>query len=134
MNATIRRLFRRGPVSVVALSILVTLACAQSSRTIATQTKAGALKHYDIKLADLPPAEVLTGPRNVSKVIPQPEGTELTVPPGFQVSVYAEGDFRQPRGLLQAPNGDVFVAESAPNRITILRDSNGDGKVDERFV
>jgi len=134
MNGTIRRLFRRGPVSIAALSILVTLACAQSSKTIATQTKTGALRHYDIKLADLPAAEVLTGPRNVSKVVPRPEGAELSVPPGFQIDVYAEGDFRQPRGLLQAPNGDVFVAESAPNRITMLRDSNGDGKVDERFV
>jgi glucose/arabinose dehydrogenase len=32
-----------------------------------------------------------------------------------------------------APNGDVFVAESQEGRIKILRDTNGDGKVDERF-
>src|SRR5215813_12273031 len=99
-----------------------------------SQGATGTLRHYDIKLSDLPAAEVLTGPRNQSKVIPRPEGAELTLPPGFQISVYAEGDLQQPRGLLQVPNGDVLVSESQPNRITILRDSNNDGKVDERFV
>jgi glucose/arabinose dehydrogenase len=99
-----------------------------------SQGSTGILRHYDIKLADLPAPEVLTGPRNQSKVIPRPEGAELALPAGFQISVYAEGDLQQPRGLLQAPNGDVFVSESQPNRITVLRDSNNDGKVDERFV
>jgi glucose/arabinose dehydrogenase len=125
---------RRVPVSAVALFTLVTLACAQSSPKPNTQSIPGALRHYEIKLADLPAPEVLTGPRNQSKVIPRPEGAELTLPPGFQINVYAEGDFQQPRGLLQAPNGDVFVAESQPNRITVLRDSDNDGKIDERFA
>ena len=116
--------------------VFVSLACAQSTPKAVTTSQGakGTLRHYDIKLSDLPAAEVLTGPRNQSKVIPRPEGAELTVPTGFQISVYAEGDLQQPRGLLQAPNGDVFVSESQPNRITILRDANNDGKVDERFV
>src|SRR5690348_13184300 len=99
------RATRRVPVSAVAFFVLVSLACAQSSpKTItSSQGSAGTLRHYDIKLSDLPAAEVLTGPRNQSKVIPRPEGAELTLPPGFQISVYAEGDFQQPRGLLQAP-------------------------------
>lgn len=42
---------------------------------------------------------------------------------------YARG-FRNPRFLLTAPNGDVFVTESAAERITVLRGSNGDGKPD----
>jgi glucose/arabinose dehydrogenase len=125
---------RRGPVSVVALFILVTLACAQSSPKPSTQTSAGALRHYEIKLADLPAPEVLTGPRNQSRVIPRPEGAELFMPPGFQISVYAEGDLQQPRGMLQSPNGDVLVTEPRAGRITIMRDSNNDGRVDERFV
>jgi len=133
--ATINRVARRWPLSAVAFFILVSLACAQSTPKTSTMPQAvGALRHYDIKLADLPAPEVLTGPRNNSKVIPKPDGAELTVPRGFQISVYAEGDLQQPRGLLQAPNGDVFVAESQPNRLTLLRDSNNDGKVDERFV
>lgn len=94
-----------------------------------------ALQHYDIKVSDLPPPEVQTGPRNQSRVIPKPEGAQLTVPAGFEVNVFAEGELQQPRGMLLAPNGDVFVTESlAGGRVTILRDSNGDGRVDERFV
>ena len=133
-TATNNRLVRRGPVSAVALFILVTLACAQSSSKPSTQSSPAALRHYEIKLADLPAPEVLTGPRNQSRVIPRPEGAELTLPPGFQISVYSEGDFQQPRGLALAPNGDVFVTEPRANRISIMRDSNNDGSVDERFV
>jgi len=132
-TATINRVMRRGPVSAVALFILVSLACAQSSPKTSTQ-QASSLRHYDIKLADLPAPEVLTGPRNQSKVIPRPEGADLTVPPGFQVSTYAEGELQNPRTMALAPNGDVFVAETQPGRITVLRDTNGDGRVDERFV
>src|SRR6185503_8507333 len=92
------------------------------------------LRHYDIKVADLPPPEVLTGPRNQSRVIPKPEGAQLTLPPGFRIDVFAEGDLQQPRSMALAANGDVFVSESQANRVSILRDSNGDGRVDERFV
>src|SRR5258706_12534613 len=130
-TATINRVMRRGPVAAVALFILVSLACAQSSpKTSARQ--ASSLRHYDIKVSDLPAPEVLTGPRNQSKVIPRPEGAQLTLPAGFAINVFAEGELQQPRGMVLAPNGDVFVTESmAAGRVTILRDSNGDGTVDE---
>jgi glucose/arabinose dehydrogenase len=62
----------------------------------------------------------------------------FTVPRGFSINVFAEG-LENPRRLIIAPGGtpgqyDVFVAESARNRIRILRESNGDGTVDTRFV
>ena len=125
--ATINRVMRRGPVSAAALLILVSLACAQSSKTLAPQplSSPDTLRHYDIKLADLPAPEVLTGPRNQSKVIPRPEGAELTAPPGFQISTYAEGELQNPRYMALAPNGDVFVAECYKNRIQLLRDNGG---------
>jgi hypothetical protein len=43
--------------------------------------------------------------------------------------LYATG-FRDPRFLLSAPNGDIFVVESRGNQINVLRDTNGDGKPD----
>ena len=136
--ASINQIARRGLVAALSLFVLVCLACAQSAPApkISTQqpSPTGGLRHFEIKLADLPPPQVQTGPRNQSRVIPKPDGAELTVPPGFQISVYAEGDLQQPRGLALAPNGDVFVAESQPNRISVLRDSNNDGRIDERFV
>ncbi|HTG14799.1 MAG TPA: sorbosone dehydrogenase family protein, partial [Blastocatellia bacterium] len=115
------------------LLALALLACAQSTPQ-PSGSKPGELRHTNITLADLPPAEVQKGPVNFSKVVPRPEGAELTLPLGFEIGTFAEGDLQRPRWLAQAPNGDVFVAESEGNRISILRDSNGDGKVDERFV
>ncbi|PYJ23761.1 MAG: sorbosone dehydrogenase, partial [Verrucomicrobia bacterium] len=42
---------------------------------------------------------------------------------------YASG-FRDPRFLLNAPNGDIFVSESRANRIKVLRDTKSNGKPD----
>ncbi len=72
--------------------------------------------------------------RRPSRVIPQPANAQLTVPKGFKVNVYAEGDFRYPRWMALAPNGDVFVADSRANSIIVLRDKNKDGVAEERFV
>jgi glucose/arabinose dehydrogenase len=71
-----------------------------------------------------------------------PNGVEtpsgLTVPRGFQVNVFAEG-LTNPRRIAIAPNGtpnkyDVFVAESRANRIRVLREANGDGHADGKFI
>ena len=121
---------------IMALSLSSVSACAQnSSKEMKSngQAKTTTLQHYDIKLADLPPPEVQRGPVNFSKVIPRPEGAQLQMPAGFAVIEYA-ADFAKPRWMALAPNGDVFVSESETNRITILRDTNNDGKVDERFT
>ncbi|MBP9110759.1 MAG: sorbosone dehydrogenase family protein [Pyrinomonadaceae bacterium] len=72
--------------------------------------------------------------RRSSRVVPQPANARLTVPKGFKVNVYAEGDFRYPRWMALAPNGDIFVADSRANSIIVLRDTNKDGKADQRWV
>jgi glucose/arabinose dehydrogenase len=56
------------------------------------------------------------------------------MPKGFSVNVFAEGDFRYPRWMALASNGDVFVADSRANRIVVLRDGDRDGKAEQRFV
>lgn len=89
------------------------------------------------------------------------DGQMPTAPDGYKVELYADG-LDHPRGLFRLPNGDVLVAEAnrpegsggggivgwiqgllfkkagaggaSANRITLLRDSDGDGKVDERHV
>ena len=139
---SIIRVARRAVLSNVALIVLTSLACAQSASKVSTaQSPAAeqsaakpALQHHNITLADLPPPNVQKGPVNFSRVIPRPEGATLTLPPGFEAAVFAEGDLRKPRWLALAPNGDIFVAESEGNRISVLRDKDNDGKVDERFV
>ena len=59
----------------------------------------------------------------------------LKTPAGFKVTKFA-GDLKNPRWTYVAPNGDFFVSESntvfSKNRITLLRDANGDGEVDMR--
>src|SRR3712207_2241223 len=93
-------------------------ACAQKPQQQATKAEptpapaAGALRHYEIKPSDLPPPNATPDAENGPRVIPRPAGAELQLPPGFKAAVYAEGgDFRRPRWMALAPNGDVFVAD-----------------------
>jgi glucose/arabinose dehydrogenase len=85
-------------------------------------------------------------------------GARPTPAAGLQVAAFAQG-LEHPRWLYRLPNGDVLVAETnspprkgggftgwvmglflgqagaavpSPNRITLLRDSNGDGVADQR--
>jgi glucose/arabinose dehydrogenase len=82
----------------------------------------------------LPPPYHTESARRNSRVVPMPVGAKLTVPKGFKVNVYAEGDFREPRWMALAPNGDVFLADSQANKVFVLRDKNKDGVAEERFV
>lgn len=92
-----------------------------------------------------------------SKVVGWPEGKTPVAPPGFEVVKLADG-FRNPRNAYILPNGDILISESESkfkseahkkevtangrvksdnmgypaNRITLLRDPNGDGIIDVR--
>ncbi len=82
-----------------------------------------------ITVADLPPPNETRSASNSPDVVARPAGAHLHVPAGFQIEEYATG-FRDPRSLLTAPNGDLFVVESRADQIKVLRDTNGDGKPD----
>jgi glucose/arabinose dehydrogenase len=73
--------------------------------------------------------EVNNGP----VVVPPPAGFEPHVPPGFRVNVFARG-FENPRWLATAPNGDIFVADSYPGKITVLEDPERQGEAAARFT
>jgi glucose/arabinose dehydrogenase len=70
---------------------------------------------------------------NPSRVIPRPDGAQLRVPDGFSVSIYAD-DLQAARMMEWAPNGDLFVSQTAAARISVLRDTNNDGTPDMRTV
>ncbi len=91
-------------------------------------------KKYLILPKDLPKPFASESVRKSSKIVPQPENAALQMPKGFSAKVYAEGEFKYPRWMALAPNGDVFVADSYANSVIVLRDSNKDGKADQRFV
>ena len=111
----------------------------------------------------LPPEQHKLFPTvEIAKSIGWSQGEAPTPAPGLQVAAFARG-LDHPRWLLPLPNGDVLVAETnAPpkpddgggikgwfqkffikraggaspsaNRITLLRDTNGDGVADVREV
>jgi glucose/arabinose dehydrogenase len=66
-------------------------------------------------------------------VVPLPTNFQPQVPPGFNVSILAKG-FVEPRWLAVAPNGDVFVADSAAGKVIVLRDSSVPGSAEAREV
>lgn len=63
---------------------------------------------------------------NGPRVVAPPPGFTPTVPSGFHVSVFARG-FKEPRWLAVAPNGDVFVADSAVGEVVVLHSSADSG-------
>src|SRR6266487_2795651 len=80
-----------------------------------------------ITVADLPAPSSNILAINLPRVIGRPANAQLQVPPGFKIDLYA-GGFRDPRFLLTAPNGDIFVTESRANQIKVLRDPKNSGR------
>ena len=84
---------------------------------------------HKITIDDLPAPYATKSAQNDARVVRRPPDAQLRVPPGFKIEEYARG-FDNPRFLLTAPNGDIFVTESRSNSIKVLRDKDGDGKPD----
>jgi glucose/arabinose dehydrogenase len=103
---------------------------------VAAQAKAegtAPLQKYHIRPGDIPLPT--TGIANPPMVVDKPAGASLNLPAGFKIDVFAnEGAFKTLRYIIEGPNGDVFAADSTANTITILRDTDGDGKADERHL
>jgi len=87
------------------------------------QREAPGVTHH-FAVADLPAPFATQSSGNGPQVVPQPDGAEPSVPPGFTVKKFAEG-LRNPRLLRTAPNGDIFIAETAPGRIRVMRTTDG---------
>jgi glucose/arabinose dehydrogenase len=91
------------------------------------------LRHHEVRADRLPPPFQTPSAGNPPRVIERPADVKLTVPPGFQISLWADG-FEDPRNMALAPNGDVFIADMAGNGVVVLRDANADGKPDRRWI
>jgi glucose/arabinose dehydrogenase len=81
----------------------------------------------------------LPGPRATKSAgngpgkVEAPVGFLPTVPSGFHVNIFAK-DFKVPRLLTVAPNGDIFLAETGADQVVILRDPQHTGGAQERIV
>ena len=82
----------------------------------------GAQHHF--KVAALPKPFETKSAGNGPQVVAAPTNATLAVPPGFTVKLFAKG-LRNPRLVRTAPNGDIFVAETGPGRIRVLRTADG---------
>ena len=147
---------RRRIEYVLLLLIVASLAACGESATIPLRAGIG-------NTPQLPkPNSTLIPTVNIAPAVGWPDGTAPTAAAGFQVSAFAAG-LDHPRWLHVLPNGDVLVAETnAPakpqdgqgirgavmkavmnkagagvpsaNRISLLRDADGDGIAETRSV
>ncbi len=69
------------------------------------------------------------GPRSAKP----PAGFLPAVPAGFRLNVYA-ADFKRPRWLTVAPNGDTFLADTGAGEIIVMRDPQHTGAAQQREV
>jgi len=79
---------------------------------------------------DLPAASLLASSTNRAETVKMPEGALPLVPAGFSVELVASG-LRNPRNARIAPNGDLFVADSAANKVHVFRLTPGSAKPSE---
>ena len=91
----------------------------------------GVRRHLTVNDLDTPyeTKSVDNGPH----MVPRPDGAMPKAPAGFTVTAYATG-LDNPRAIVAAPNGDIFVAESGPNRIRVLHEANGKVETNHFFA
>jgi glucose/arabinose dehydrogenase len=80
-----------------------------------------------ISVADLPAPYETPSSARPPRLVPRPDGAWPKVPAGFTVDLLAT-HLGNPRKIVTAPNGDLFIAESEVGRVKILR-LGPDGKL-----
>ncbi|HEY4392707.1 MAG TPA: PQQ-dependent sugar dehydrogenase [Polyangia bacterium] len=86
---------------------------------------------HEITVADLPPPREAESIDNGAHMVPRPADAWPSAPVGFEVDLYADG-LDNPRLIRTAPNGDLFVAESEPGQIRVLRGLAAGGRAAQR--
>jgi len=82
--------------------------------------------HFLILPGDLPPPYATDSVAGGRSFAPIPDPPVLNLPEGFAVNLFATG-FDNARWLAVAPGGDVFLAETRNDTLSVLRDADGDG-------
>lgn len=117
-------------------ALLIALVCASVLQAAAAALRTGndALGDWStdapavrrkITVNDLPLPNARESASNSPDVVRPPANAQLRVPPGFKIEQINVGKLRDPRFLLTAPNGNIFIAESRANQISVLRFENG---------
>lgn len=106
---------------------LVALGAMAGGVSLAAQTPT--LQVHRFSVADL--AAPTTSTPNPPKVVPMPADARLVAPAGFVVEPFAAEGLTRPRVARQAPNGDIFVVDTGASSVVVLRDANGNGRIEE---
>ncbi len=97
-----------------------------------SNVKPGVWRH--ITPNDLPKPGATPSASNNARVVPRPDNAWPQALPGFKVELYATG-LINPREIRRAPNGDLFVAETAGRgEVKTFRGMTADGKPKETSV
>jgi glucose/arabinose dehydrogenase len=140
-------MFIKGPEKGLVILLAMIMGAQIAAVTAACQTRGAApagkvpavvefttSKQYSIDPATLPKPNTAESAMRGSSIVAQPENATFSLPRGFKVNVFAEGDFRYPRWMALAANGDVFLSDSYGGKVVVLRDTNKDGVAEERFT
>lgn len=117
----------------VAATLILLTACGKGDAQSPVRAESAPMQHYEIRADQLPKAFHTESAGNPPRVVKRPANAKLVVPPGFKISIWADG-FEDPRNMVLAPNGDVFVADMGGTKIFVLRDTNGDAAPDQRWT
>ena len=92
---------------------------------LATQTPG---EKYFVDINKLPKPYATKSVANLNNKLDL-ESCQLRAPDCFNVNIFAK-NLQHPRNIKVSKNGDIFVIESNPGKIKILRDTNNDGVSD----
>ena len=82
---------------------------------------------HHITVADLPAPFATSSSSNSPSTVPRPADAKPQTLRGYSVALYADG-LENPRLMRTAPNGDIFVAESRPGRVKVIRGRDAAGR------
>ena len=103
----------------------------QSAFTDAAHESPGTRRHLTVN--DLPAPNEKESVDNGPSMVPRPQNAWPSAPKGFKVEQYTTG-LDNPRLIRFAPNGDLFIAESQPGKILVMRGVGSDGKPQQTSV
>ena len=103
----------------------------QAAFTDAAHELPGIRRH--LTAADLPAPAPEQSVDNGPTLVPRPANAWPMAPRGFKVSLFAD-NLDNPRLLRTAPNGDLFLAESATGKIKVFRGMATDGRAAQTSV
>ena len=88
-------------------------------------------QRFEIRPQDMPPPYATRSVGNRPSSVDREAGMAPVAPDGFEVTLFADG-LDHARWLLVAPTGEVFLAEPRAGKVTLLVDTDGDGRADRR--